>query len=64
MDNLTNNQIARINRRLAAIEEKVCTSRTEAEVQALGLHYRKNIRLNSLIESHVDIDLLEQDLTN
>jgi hypothetical protein len=64
MDNLTNNQIARINRRLATIDERICTSRTEAEVQTLGLHYRKNIRLNSLIESHVDLDQLELDLTN
>jgi hypothetical protein len=57
------NQIARINRRLAAIDERICTSRTESEVQALGLHYRKNVvRLNSLIESHVDLDELEKEL--
>jgi hypothetical protein len=56
------NQIARINRRLAAIDERVCTSRTESEVQALGLHYRKSVRFNSLVESHIDLDELEKEL--
>lgn len=57
-------QIARINRSLAKTNEfrKLRTSRGWREVQNLGTHHIVDVHNNSVIDHHVDLDALEEEL--
>jgi hypothetical protein len=55
-------QIARINRKLAKRYEKLRTSRSHGELQNLGDHYLVDTYSNTVIDSNVDLDVLEAKL--
>jgi hypothetical protein len=58
------NQLARVNRKLAPKYEKTLSSRSEREKQYLGNFYVLDSYQNAVIDTHVNLDHLEAELTN
>lgn len=57
------NQIARINRRLASIGQRLRTTSRERDKAELGDYHTIDIfNGNALVEDHVDLDALEREL--
>jgi hypothetical protein len=56
------NQIARINRLLAHFVSKLYTSRTRGEQHDLGDRHIVDAFWNAVIDAHVDLSRLENDL--
>ena len=56
------NQIARINRQLAKQGRKLKTSRSWGEKSNLGDHYVIDIYTNTVMDTHVELDLLEKEV--
>lgn len=58
------NQLARINRKLAPKYQKVLSSRSERERQYLGDYYVLDSYQNAVIDTHVELDSVEAELSN
>ena len=56
------NQIARINRQLAKQGRKLQTSSSWGQKSNLGDHHVIDIYTNTVIDTYVDLDLLEKEL--
>jgi hypothetical protein len=54
--------LQRINRKLAKEEKKLLTSRSNAKKQEFGNFYIVDINLNNVIQAHIDLEVLGQDL--
>ena len=55
-------QIARINRKLAKNYQRLCTSRSWRMEQNVGHYYVLDTYRNAVIQTHVDLEDLENDL--
>ena len=55
-------QIARINRKLQKNYQKLCTSRSWRMEQNVGQYYVLDTYRNAVIQTHVNLDSLEEEL--